>query len=269
METEVESMVTVPIQQVSSSVPLLILQSSISHLLNQYLLPVKNHSLQLSPPISALQQSSSVLEMYYNLPPRTVSPDPVAIVASRAVDPVGSPSSTTIDQDEQSTSTSPTNQEIQSQVTHQDDDDDEGPSAGSNQGKSTKRRRHDSGASGSAQPPTKDDEQNLIQAEQSDTLHINIPMQDAWARHYLEDTVNGPHSQGVSEPPSGIIAYAGMAIDHYTETRMDHSPEGFPEPEKILGKYNTPQSYQVPTGEQSQRKTYDKLGHSFKWFLAT
>ncbi|GJU41883.1 retrovirus-related pol polyprotein from transposon TNT 1-94 [Tanacetum coccineum] len=119
METEVESMVTVPIQQVSSSVPLLILQSSISHLLNQYLLPVKNHSLQLSPPTSALQQSSSVLEMYYNLPPRTVSPDLVAIVASRAVDPVGSPSSTTIDQDEQSTSTSPTNQEIQSQVTHQ------------------------------------------------------------------------------------------------------------------------------------------------------
>ncbi|GKF40475.1 hypothetical protein Tco_0120536 [Tanacetum coccineum] len=63
METEVESMVTVPIQQVSSSVPLLILQSLISHLLNQYLLPVKNHSLQLSPPTSALQQSSLVLEM--------------------------------------------------------------------------------------------------------------------------------------------------------------------------------------------------------------
>ncbi|GKF29474.1 hypothetical protein Tco_0095816 [Tanacetum coccineum] len=37
--------------------------SSISHLLNQYLLPVKNHSLQLSPPTSALQQNSSVLEM--------------------------------------------------------------------------------------------------------------------------------------------------------------------------------------------------------------
>ncbi|GKB02501.1 hypothetical protein Tco_0830590, partial [Tanacetum coccineum] len=46
---------------------------------------------------------------YYNLLPQTVSPDPVAIVASRAVDLVGSPSSTTIDQDEQSTSTSPTN----------------------------------------------------------------------------------------------------------------------------------------------------------------
>ncbi|GJT09112.1 hypothetical protein Tco_0843574 [Tanacetum coccineum] len=125
METEVESMVTVPIQQVSSSVPLLILQSSISHLLNQYLLPVKNHSLQLSPPTSALQQSSSVLEMVKSrlLTRANLSFSntiyPVAIVASRAVDPVGSPSSTTIDQDEQSTSTSPTNQEIQSQVTHQ------------------------------------------------------------------------------------------------------------------------------------------------------
>ncbi|GJY99146.1 hypothetical protein Tco_0516576 [Tanacetum coccineum] len=39
--------------------------------------------------------------------------DQVAIVASRAVDPVGSSSSTTIDQDEQSTSTLPTNQKIQ------------------------------------------------------------------------------------------------------------------------------------------------------------
>ncbi|GJW73294.1 hypothetical protein Tco_0132664 [Tanacetum coccineum] len=79
----------------------------------------RNLSLQLSPPTIHIQQSSSVLEMvshgsccqissgpapslmtpgyissglYYNLPPRTVSPDPVAIVASRAVDPVGSPS---------------------------------------------------------------------------------------------------------------------------------------------------------------------------------
>ncbi|GJX28825.1 retrovirus-related pol polyprotein from transposon TNT 1-94 [Tanacetum coccineum] len=59
------------------------------------------------------------LNEYYNPLLRIVSPDLIAIVASRAVDPVGSPSSTTIDQDEQSTSTSPTNQEIQSQVTHQ------------------------------------------------------------------------------------------------------------------------------------------------------
>ncbi|GJX79857.1 retrovirus-related pol polyprotein from transposon TNT 1-94, partial [Tanacetum coccineum] len=51
---------------------------------------------------------------------RVVDPVPVAIVASRVVDLVGSPSSTTNDQDEQSTSTSPTNQEIQSQVTHQE-----------------------------------------------------------------------------------------------------------------------------------------------------
>ncbi|GJS16613.1 hypothetical protein Tco_0411085 [Tanacetum coccineum] len=43
--------------------------------------------------------------------------NPVAIVASRAVDPVGSPSSTTIDQDEQSTSTSPTNQ-LNSSISH-------------------------------------------------------------------------------------------------------------------------------------------------------
>ncbi|GJU09070.1 hypothetical protein Tco_1125500 [Tanacetum coccineum] len=58
METEVESMVTVPIQQVSSSVPLLILQSSIFHLLNQYLLHVKNHSLQQSIIMAIVQISS-------------------------------------------------------------------------------------------------------------------------------------------------------------------------------------------------------------------
>ncbi|GJX24850.1 hypothetical protein Tco_0231146 [Tanacetum coccineum] len=54
----------------------------------------------------------------------SVSPTPYVPPSKKdyeilAVDPVGSPSSTTIDQDEQSTSTSPTNQEIQSQVTHQ------------------------------------------------------------------------------------------------------------------------------------------------------
>ncbi|GJW22679.1 retrovirus-related pol polyprotein from transposon TNT 1-94 [Tanacetum coccineum] len=41
-----------------------------------------------------------VFNEYFNPPPRAVSPDHVAIVASRAVDPFGSPSSTTIDQDE-------------------------------------------------------------------------------------------------------------------------------------------------------------------------
>ncbi|GJU49613.1 hypothetical protein Tco_1219168 [Tanacetum coccineum] len=51
---------------------------------------------------------------YIIFPPRNcfVSQFELAIVVQRAVDPVGSPSSTTIDQDEQSTSTSPSNQEI-------------------------------------------------------------------------------------------------------------------------------------------------------------
>nr|GEU38603.1 hypothetical protein [Tanacetum cinerariifolium] len=48
-----------------------------------------------------------------------VSADPAAVAAPRAVDPAGSPSSTTIDQDVSFASTSPTTQEIQSQVTHQ------------------------------------------------------------------------------------------------------------------------------------------------------
>ncbi|GJS58853.1 hypothetical protein Tco_0653637 [Tanacetum coccineum] len=56
---------------------------------------------------------------YFNPLPRAVSPDPVVVTAPRAIDPVGSPSSTTIDQDVPSASTSPTNQEIQSQVIHQ------------------------------------------------------------------------------------------------------------------------------------------------------
>ncbi|GJX78413.1 hypothetical protein Tco_0326562 [Tanacetum coccineum] len=100
---------------------------------------VKNHSLQLSTPNIRTPAEQSVLEMVQVTAPVNQFQDlrllmtpgykissvtraniiPVAIVASRAVDPVGSPSSTTNDQDEQSTSTSPTNQEIQSQVTHQ------------------------------------------------------------------------------------------------------------------------------------------------------
>ncbi|GJX11011.1 retrovirus-related pol polyprotein from transposon TNT 1-94 [Tanacetum coccineum] len=97
--------------------------TSLMHMLNLNPSPHKEDSLVLISEIPLLCQRRGLLirlrsSRYYNLPPRTVSPDPVAIVASRAVDPVGSPSSN-IDQDEQSTSTSPTNQEIQSQVTHQ------------------------------------------------------------------------------------------------------------------------------------------------------
>ncbi|GJX98108.1 hypothetical protein Tco_0355127 [Tanacetum coccineum] len=60
-----------------------------------------------------------LFDEYFNPPPGVVSPDPVAVAAPRAIDPARSPSSTTIDQDVPSASTSPTNQEIQSQVIHQ------------------------------------------------------------------------------------------------------------------------------------------------------
>ncbi|GKB96168.1 hypothetical protein Tco_0982305 [Tanacetum coccineum] len=61
-----------------------------------------------------------LFDEYFNPPPCVVSPDPVAVAAPRPVDLAGSPLSTTIDQDVPSASTSPTNQEIQFQVTHQD-----------------------------------------------------------------------------------------------------------------------------------------------------
>ncbi|GKA55613.1 hypothetical protein Tco_0754685 [Tanacetum coccineum] len=60
-----------------------------------------------------------LFDEYFNPPPCAVSPDPVAVAAPRPVDPASSPLSTTIDQDVPSASTSPTNQEIQFQVTHQ------------------------------------------------------------------------------------------------------------------------------------------------------
>ncbi|GKB73921.1 hypothetical protein Tco_0935333 [Tanacetum coccineum] len=49
---------------------------------------------------------------YFSPPPCVVSLDQVVVTTPRAVDPVGSPSSTTIDQDVPSSSTSPTNQEF-------------------------------------------------------------------------------------------------------------------------------------------------------------
>ncbi|GJS70296.1 hypothetical protein Tco_0703137 [Tanacetum coccineum] len=60
-----------------------------------------------------------LFDEYFNPPPRDVSPHPVVVAAPRAVDPAGLPLSTTIDQDVPSASTSPTDQEIQSQVIHQ------------------------------------------------------------------------------------------------------------------------------------------------------
>ncbi|GKB99237.1 hypothetical protein Tco_0985374 [Tanacetum coccineum] len=60
-----------------------------------------------------------LFDEYFNPSPHAVSLNPVVVAAPRAVDPAGSPSSTTIDQDVPSASTSPTNHEIQSQVIHQ------------------------------------------------------------------------------------------------------------------------------------------------------
>nr|GEW19204.1 hypothetical protein [Tanacetum cinerariifolium] len=61
-----------------------------------------------------------LFDEYFNPPPRVVSPVSAAVVAPRAIVPVGLPSSTTIDQDVPYASTSPTTQEIKYQVTHQD-----------------------------------------------------------------------------------------------------------------------------------------------------
>nr|GEU57823.1 integrase, catalytic region, zinc finger, CCHC-type, peptidase aspartic, catalytic [Tanacetum cinerariifolium] len=55
-----------------------------------------------------------LFDEYFNPPPRAVSLVSVVVAALRAVDLAGSPSSTTIDQDVPSASTSPTTQEIQS-----------------------------------------------------------------------------------------------------------------------------------------------------------
>nr|GEY79034.1 hypothetical protein [Tanacetum cinerariifolium] len=60
-----------------------------------------------------------LFDEYFNPLPRAVSIDPVVVAALRVVDPAGLPLLTVIDQDVPSASTSPTNQEIQSQVIHQ------------------------------------------------------------------------------------------------------------------------------------------------------
>nr|GEV74491.1 hypothetical protein [Tanacetum cinerariifolium] len=60
-----------------------------------------------------------LFDEYFNPPLCAVSLVSAAVAAPRVVDPTGSPSSSTIDQDVPYASTSPTTQEIQSQVTHQ------------------------------------------------------------------------------------------------------------------------------------------------------
>ncbi|GJR80105.1 hypothetical protein Tco_0746815 [Tanacetum coccineum] len=75
-----------------------------------YVLPSKKDYVILFQPL---------FDEYFSPPPCSVSPDLVVVTALRAIDLVSSTSSTTIDQDVPSASTSPTNQEIQSQVIHQ------------------------------------------------------------------------------------------------------------------------------------------------------
>ncbi|GKB90705.1 hypothetical protein Tco_0962977 [Tanacetum coccineum] len=77
----------------------------------------------LTPYVSPSKKDYEILfqplfDDYSSPPSRVVSLDPVVVTALRAVDRVGSPSSTTIDEDVPSVSTSLTNQEIQSQVIH-------------------------------------------------------------------------------------------------------------------------------------------------------
>nr|GEX62783.1 hypothetical protein [Tanacetum cinerariifolium] len=60
-----------------------------------------------------------LFDEYFNPPPHVVSPVSATVSAPRVVDPAGSLSSTIIDQDIPSDSSSLTTQEIQSKVTHQ------------------------------------------------------------------------------------------------------------------------------------------------------
>ncbi|GJY79730.1 hypothetical protein Tco_0485531 [Tanacetum coccineum] len=130
------------------------------------------------------------------------------------------------------------------------DDDDDVPSLDQTQGKSAKRRRHDSGASGSAQPPTKDDEQN------------DIPMQDEGHVSDLEDTDNA-HIPKVSTTTwfKPILEGERPATP---EPEWTIPPNDFPKPENNWANtYAT--TYQVPTENKLQRKTYD-IGSFIKWF---
>nr|GEX28488.1 hypothetical protein [Tanacetum cinerariifolium] len=70
--------------------------------------------------LSSKEEKSSYLRAVLSTTSISSHDHPVVVAAPKAVDPVGSPSSTTIDQDVPSASTSLTNQEIQSQAIHQE-----------------------------------------------------------------------------------------------------------------------------------------------------
>nr|GEX27268.1 hypothetical protein [Tanacetum cinerariifolium] len=80
-------------------------------------LGLEQNSVSLTPYVPPSKKDYEVLfqqlfDEYLTPPPHAVSPVSAAVVAPRAVDPASSPSSTTIDQDVLSASTSPTTQEI-------------------------------------------------------------------------------------------------------------------------------------------------------------
>ncbi|GJW85174.1 retrovirus-related pol polyprotein from transposon TNT 1-94 [Tanacetum coccineum] len=159
----------------------------------------------------------------------------------------------------------------------EDDDDDEGPSAGSNQGKSAKRRRHDSGASGSAQPPTKDDEQSSKKPRKSDASaskqHPALPS-TGWKITDTRDADDEGHVSNLEDTDNAHIPKVS------TTTWFKPIPEGerpaTPEPEWTIPPNDFPElennwantyatTYQVPTENKLQRKTYD-IGSFIKWF---
>ncbi|GJV00440.1 retrovirus-related pol polyprotein from transposon TNT 1-94 [Tanacetum coccineum] len=185
----------------------------------------------------------------------------------------------------------------------EDDDDDEGPSAGSNQGKSAKRRRHDSGASGSAQPPPKDDEQSSKKPHDSDASaskqHPTLTS-TGWQITDTRDAVidSSMHSSesesGHSEHSSDDVSKQDKGhVSDLEDTDNAHIPKvkaatwfkpiqederpATPEPEwtsppngfSLYQRNNWKNSiritYQVPTENKLQRKTYD-IGSFIKWF---
>ncbi|GKB59723.1 retrovirus-related pol polyprotein from transposon TNT 1-94 [Tanacetum coccineum] len=165
---------------------------------------------------------------------------------------------------------------------NEDDDDDEGPSAGSNQGKSAKRRRHDSSASGSAQPPTKYDEQSSKKPLESDASASKQHLALTSTRWQITDTrdVVVDSSMHISDPKSEHFEQSSDDIPMQDEGHFKPIPEGerpvTPEPEWTIPPNDFPEpennwentyatTYQVPTENKLQRKSYD-IGSFIKWF---
>ncbi|GKF47671.1 hypothetical protein Tco_0137473 [Tanacetum coccineum] len=141
-------------------------------------------------------------------------------------------------------------------IKHDSDDDDEGPSAGSNQGKSTKRRRHDSGASGSAQPPPKDSDASA--SKQHPTL-TSTGWQITDTREAIIDS--SMHRSGHSEHSSDDVSKQDEGhVSDLEDTDNAHIPKN-----NWANAYAT--TYQVPTKNKLQRKTYD-IGSFIKWFCS-